>query len=364
MDNTKLSTLQAVSIILTITFSQSILTFPKAIMSVSGSSSLLNILYVGIIAFVLCVLIYKLFNKFPGLDLIDISEILGGKLFQKIIGFLFIAYIVFVSSILLRTFAYCLQVVYYPMTDLIFIIAIFAASIPIACNMKYNAIFKATLALIPIVLFSVVFLFIANAKYFNLQNVFPLLGNGINATFGIGVTNIFAFGGITALYLIPPLLKSHKQFKKVSLISITLSVIYFILSIATILLMFNQESFKNELMPLYSAVRYIEFGTFFQRLDSIFLLIWVLASFCSLGVAYKLCINVFKKITNTKNTNIISYPFALLVLGCSLLPKTEAVTNFLESTVYRYVFLCFAIAVPIIILILASIKAKRINIKE
>lgn len=364
MDNIKLSNFEAIAIIVTITITHSILTLPKSIMAPVNSAALLNIIYVSILAFIFTIVILKLLNKFPGLDIIDISELLGGKLLKRIVGFIFLAYILFVSSMLLRTFAHCLKIVYYPMTDLIFILAIFAVSIPISCTLGSETVFKSNLIIIPIVLLSIIFLFIANTKYFNFQNMFPILGNGLNATFGKGASNVFAFGGITVLFLLPPILKDKKQFKKVSIISTLLSSIYFILTVATILFMFSSVSFTNELMPLYSAVRYIEFGTFFQRLDSVFLLTWILAFFCYLGIAYRFCTNIYKKITNIKSDKLISYPFTLLILALSLLPKSESITNFLEGTVYRYVFIIFSVGLALCLLFLANLKKKSEVTKE
>lgn len=364
MNNIKLSNFEAIAIFLTITITHSILTLPKSIMAPVDSAALLNIVYVSILALTLNIIIYKLLSKYPGLDIIDISGILGGKLLKRIIGFIFLAYIIFISSILLRTFAHCLKIVYYPMTDLIFIIAIFAVSIPISCALNSETVFKANLIIIPIVLFSIVFLFIANTRHFNFQNIFPVFGNGLNATFGKGATNIFAFGGITVLLLLPPILKDRKQLKRVSIISTVLSAFYFILIVATILFMFSSISFTNELMPLYSAVRYIEFGTFFQRLDSVFLLTWILAFFCYLGIAFNFCTSIYKKVTNIKSDKLISYPFTLLVLGLSLLPKDESITNFLHGTVYRYIFLIFSVGLSLIILFLAYLKKIHQSAKE
>ncbi|MBR3163605.1 MAG: endospore germination permease [Clostridia bacterium] len=364
MNSIKLGNFEAIAIIVTITITHSILTLPKSIMVPVDSAALLNLIYVSILALFLSIIIYKLLNNFPGLDIIDISEFLGGKILQRIVGLLFLIYVLFVSSVLLRTFAHCLKIVYYPMTDLIFILAIFAVSIPISCTLSSETIFKANLIIIPVVLLGIVFLFIANTKYFNFENIYPLFGNGINATFIKGASNIFAFGGITVLYLLPPILKDKMQFKKVSILSTVLSSIYFILTIATILFMFSSVSFTNELMPLYSSVRYIEFGTFFQRLDSVFLLTWILAFFCYLGISFRFCTSIYKKITNIKSNKIISYPLTLLVLGLSLLPKDESITSFLEGTVYRYIFLIFSIGISLLILVLAYLKKKAKTIKE
>lgn len=325
---------------------------------------MLNIAYISIIGFVLCIIIYKLLNKFPGFDIIDIAKFLGGRWFQRLAGVGVLSYIIFISSVLLRIFANSLKIVYYPMTDLIFIISIFVISIPISCNLKENSVFKANLAIVPIVMFSVAFLFVANSRYFQLENIYPIFGNGINETFGIGITNLFAFGGIATLYFLPPMLKNQKQLKIVAIVSLIISSIFFLLTIATILFMFSPTAFTNELMPLYSTVRYIQFGTFFERQDSIFLLIWILSFFCYLGILFNICTNVFKKVTNIKSNKLISYPFTLLVLGCSLLPKNESVTNFLEGTVYRYIFLIFPVAVYLIILFLAIFKKKMASLKE
>lgn len=359
MENGKLSNFEAIAVVLSVTLTHSVLTLPKTIMSTTGSSALLNIAFVSLIAFVLCIVIYKLLNFFPGMDMIDISRFLGGKVLQNIACLGAIAYIIFVSSVLLRIFANCLKIVYYPMTDLIFIITIFVVSIPIACSLKGNSVFRVNLVIVPIVVLSVLFLFVANLKYFDFNNVYPVLGHGVNATFGVGASNLFAFGGIAAIYFLPPMLRNQKQLKKVATVSVAISGVYFLLAIATILFMFSSESFTNELMPLYSAVRYIEFGTFFQRQDSVFLLIWVLSFFCYLGVMFTICTNVFRKTTNVRRSSLVSFPFALLVLGCSLLPKNEAVTNFLEGTVYRVIFLVFPVAVYLVILVLAVWKKKR-----
>ncbi len=364
MNNVKLNNFEAIAIIITITITHSILTLPKSIMQPVSSAALLNIIYVSILAIIISFIIYKLLSKFNGLDIIDISEILGGKFLKRVVGFAFLAYILFVSSVLLRTFSHCLRIVYYPMTDLIFIIAIFAVSIPISCTLSSETVFKANLIIIPIVLLSIVFLFIANAKYFNFQNIFPLFGNGLISTFGKGASNIFAFGGITVLYLLPPILKDKQQFKKVSFFSTILSAIYLVLIIATILFMFSTVSFTNELMPLYSAVRYIEFGTFFQRLDSVFLLTWILAFFCYLGISYRFCTSIYKKITNIKSDKLISYPFTLIILGLSLLPRNESITNYFEGTIYRYLFIIFSIGLSLIILVLAHLKKVPKSTKE
>lgn len=49
-----------------------------------------------------------------------------------------------------------------------------------------------------------------------------------------------------------------------------LSGIWLLFSIATLLFLFPSVAITEEIVPLYLAARFIEFGRFFQRLDTIF----------------------------------------------------------------------------------------------
>ena len=62
MSKSKIGTVEAVMLILTIVISSTILSLPKEILSLNRSASILNLLYVSIIAITISVLIYKLFN--------------------------------------------------------------------------------------------------------------------------------------------------------------------------------------------------------------------------------------------------------------------------------------------------------------
>ena len=53
-------------------------------------------------AILLAYLIYRLLKNFPGLDLIDISEFLGGKVFKIIMGIIFITFFFLVLNIIIK----------------------------------------------------------------------------------------------------------------------------------------------------------------------------------------------------------------------------------------------------------------------
>lgn len=287
------------------------------------------------------------------------AEYLGGKALKSFIGIIFIFYFIFSSSILLRNFCECLKIVYYPMTSLIFIILTFIIVICIALQHRFSSIAKVNLLIIPLVVISIIFLFVANIKNFSLDNIFPIFGDGLFDTFVTGLGNLGAFGGITLLYFLPPYLKEPQKMKKIYLSSIILGTIYFILCVSIILFMFISLMYTNQIMPLYSAARHIEFGNFFQRLESIFLLIWILQMVCYLSIVAKISISIFKKITNINDEKPIIFVFGLLIFAISLLPANYAISKFIEDYIYNYMVIIISIFLGLSLLILAYLKKKK-----
>ncbi len=359
MSKSKIGTVEAIMLFLTIIVVHTILSLPKNILTSMKSASLLNLIYVSIIAIIIAYIIFRLFKKFPGLDIIDISEILGGKIFKNIVGIIFITYFLLTSSLLLRNFSESIKIVYYPMTNIIFILAFFVIAVCMANRLDFSATLKSNLIIVPIVLVSIVFLFFANAKQFTPERMFPILGEGVFNTFVIGLSNIASFAGIAFLYFLPPLLKEPEKLKKITLISVGITALYLILSVSTLLFMFSFFITTNEISPLYNAARYIEFGTFFQRLESVFLLIWMLAFACYLSIVSKFSMNIFKKLTNLETNTPLIDIFGLLIIGLSLFPKDYAVSQTFETKIYPSLVIGIVFIFGIGILILANLRKRK-----
>lgn len=361
MSNSKIGTIEAIMLILTNILTSAILSIPRSILVTTGSSSIINLIYVSIIAIFIALLIVKLLRNFPGFDIIDISEFIGGKIFRNIIGSIFIIYFIFSSSILLRNFCESLKIIYFAMTDIPFIILLFIIALCIANRLEFSATLKTNLIISPIVFICTIFLFFANMNKFVPQRIFPILGNGLYDTFILGLTNIASFGGLVYLYFLPPLLKEPKKLKNISIIAILFTSLYIILCVSTLLFTFSSFIDINEISPLYNATRYIEFGSFFQRLESIFLIFWILSFACYLSIVSKFAMNIFKKITNIKTEKPLTNIFGLLFLAVSLLPENCATSISYETKLYPILTIGIDIFLGLSILIIANISKKEIK---
>lgn len=364
MENTKIGSISAIFLVITIMINHICLSFPKNILDSTGSATPLNIIYISILAVILVLLICTLFKRFPGQDILDISNFLFGKYFKFLIGILFLIFLLTNAGYLLSDFCEGLRIIYFARTNILYILAIFIITIIIVTKLGDKAITRANLLILPLALFSIIFIFVANAKNFVPQRIFPILGYGFDNTFIKGCGNLYAFGNISFLYFLPSYLKDVKQLKKVSIISIVISAIYLLLCLSSLLFMFPFTLSNQEIMPLYLASRYVEFGTFFQRVDSIFLLVWIWTMISHLSIIMMLSIKIAQKITFIKNRNILIYFFALIILIVSIIPQNLIQINFFENTIYKDMVLYFILLACILILLFANIKYRLTHKKD
>lgn len=364
MTNQKISTVSAIMLTLSIVISYITSSLPRTFINETKSATLLNIIYNTIIVLFIILLVCKLYKKFPGLDLLDISKFLGGNVLKNIVGVLFIAYFIISSSMMLRNFCEGLVVVYYPLTNYILIILMFIISIGLVNRLSFNATLNTASIIFPLVLISVVLLFCGNLDNFSFRRIFPVLGDGFYNTFVLGLRNIGAFGGICYLYFLPPMLKESEKFKKIAVISVIFTGAFIFLCVATLLFMFSFFLTTDEIMPLFSAARHIEFSSFFQRFESIFLLIWIISFCCYLSITCKFSTHIFNKMFNLSDMKPILNIFSILIFGISLLPKNYAISNLFETNIYRYLRIAVGFILGIIILILANLKKRKVGEKN
>lgn len=364
MENQKLENIEAIAFLVILSINGILLSVSQFLVQCCDSSSLINAVYVTIVGLFITFILCLLYKKFVGKNLLDISQFLGGRVLKFIVGICFVCYFFCRASIFLRKISSCLQIVYYPMTSIIFIIALFCITAGIITNLKNNSIFKSAILLMPILFGAIILVFIGNCKNFDFNNIYPILGNGINATFLSGITNVFAFCGLAYMFFIPSRLKHPEKFTKISLISIVLCGIFLIFAVACILLLFNNTANNSELLPLYISVRRIEFGTFFQRLDAIFLFLYILCFICVLSFNTFIITNIFKDIAHLSDNKPLIAPCLLIMFGFALLIKQSSTLVFLENILSKTLFIILAIFSLFIILVAANIKLKVIGGKS
>ena len=356
-----LKTVESILFILTIMVNNIILNLPKQIIDQSGTGAVVNVLYIGAIAVIFTYLLSKLFKKFEGWNILDVSKFLGGNFLNVIIGILFI--IIFLFSILygIIQFSFLLKIIYFPTSPLFYIVLFFLAGIYFANKFGSKPIIKTTLIIVPISLISLIVLFTSVSEYFVFERLSPILGFDTNRVFLSGLSNIFAFNGLVLLYFIGPFLEKKTDFKKVSLTATIISWIFLILSVIALLVLFPFISYTKDLNSFYIISRLVEYGDFFQRTDAIFILVWIISLLLYFSICSLIILEIFKKIANTKDERGMNLFFLNILLGFSILFNNYQSLQSINDIFYKYVVSGLIFIVCPIILVLANIKSKVQN---
>lgn len=358
-DMQKLGKVEAMGLNLAVISNNIIFNMTSVIFNSCGSGSWLNVLYVSILSILFMLVAIFLFKRFISYDILDVSEYLGGSWLKGIMAILFIVLFMSFSAVSLRYYVNDLHVIYYPEYNYLVLLLITFIPVIISSKIGLKAIYGTNLVVIPIAVLSIVLLFSISIRDFTWQRLFPAFGYGVKNTFVTQSLNVFAFNVIAYLYFLPPFLKDTKDFKKVTLFSVISCALYFILTTLALTMTFAYSFTADEALSLYLIARFATLGRFFQRIDAIFIFIWLLAflSFVSLNVY--LISYIIKKSFKLSNFKEIIGSVSLVMLGFTLFFKNISTVGSFTKNFFKPYSVLLIFVVSFLILIFANFKKRR-----
>ena len=355
----KIGKFEAICLMIIIIVNAIVLNIPNIIVLSTGSSAIINVIYVGAIAIAFSVILFKLFDKFSGKDILDVSEYVGGKILKLIVGTAFLVFFLILSIVAVRYLSSSIKIIYFNNSPFVYILLFFIVPAVAVNKLGLKTVACVNVVLIFIVIVSLLFLFISSYKNFTISKMFPIFGNGLNETFLIGSTNIIAFTNLAFLFLLPSLLKKTTDFKEVSIYSIIVSATILVFSIATLILTLPIVTESDEMLSIYLLTRMVEFGNFLERLDAFFIFAWIITLLSSLSISIFYIIRFCSKMFNLQDEKVLASPIGLIILGGCLLIKNYSQIKFLGVYIYRYGFIGLVFVIGLGILVLANLKLKR-----
>jgi len=358
MDCVKIRNIEAILLFCVVVVNHIILSLPNAIFSSCGSGAVLNVVWIVVIGLLIGCVVSKVFQKFPGCDILDIAHFLGGKWLKIVVGIFYIVFFVFTSSLMMRTFSENLKIQYFSTTPLWLLMLCFLVVVGIANFLGAKTIIRCNSLILPIMIVSLLIAFVSVLPEYVWQRFFPILGNGWEQTFLIGCSNLFVLSGFSILFLLPPFLQDEQSVSKVTFGSVLFTGFLLILSVVSLLLALPFITSTNELSPMFLIIRTAEWGSVFQRPESLFVLIWCLSILCYLCVITMFMYHIFRKISGVQAKTLPIVGLLFVVFIVALLPSNFAEIYFSNFELYRYIVIGFILVFLFAICILAFWKRK------
>lgn len=303
-------------------------------------------------------LLYLLMKRFPGHNITQIFEIVLGKFVGKIVTLSFCSYMVYFSASTLREFIEMIKVYNLPYTPPSFLIFTFLIVSSIIAYYGLEGIARiSAIVFIPIILGMIIILLL-NIHYYDLDYLKPFLGYGMKKTVVTGTLRSSAYDEIIILAIIINSI-GLKSFKKAGVLSIIITGITFTVNLICYLMAFSYTMGRENLSGLFQLSIIIYINRFIQRLESIFLFIWVVSSLIAVSIAFYIAISLYCKAFKISNHRPIILQFAFLTFMVALLPKNISEVIEINIKFLRQYSMLFVYTVPIIVLIFAIIFKKK-----
>ena len=158
-----------------------------------------------------------------------------------------------------------------------------------------------------------------------------------------------------------PVLKRPEDYKQTALFSIIISGIYMFFTVLCLIMVFPYAAFTDDNLSMYLLTRRITFGKFFQRIDAMFILFWILSVLVFLSMNLHFANTTLKKLINVKYSNELIYSLAFIIFAISLWYKSIVSMKFILNVYIKYAFIVLCLILSFIIMLLAYLKHKREN---
>lgn len=261
-----------------------------ALGSSAKQDSWLAMLAAAAAGFFLLLLFLAIQRKAPDQDLMGLLKLSFGKWIGTCVGVTFAIYFAYESMRNVRDFGEISNLTLLNTTPkyvTMFIILLLASY---AIIMGVDTLFRVTEALLPIVIISYGFLIflISIAGLIHLDNILPVLENGIAPVLKTAFPDIvsFPFGQTIVFFMIWHMFPDQQKLKRLSLISYTTVALFLVAMNMLNISILGTTLVANSTLPFLQTVQLIEVGDILERLDVMVTLLLFLGLFVKMTTFY------------------------------------------------------------------------------
>lgn len=285
----QITPLQSAAIVASSVIGVGILTLPREVAAAAGTDGPLATLLGGAIAALLLVLLTKLGQRFPRYSLIEYSSIILGTIPGKVLALAFISYWFLLTSALVRIFGEMVITTILTNTPLEIIIGIMlllGAQLA-AQDIKFFA--RIHEILLPLTIIPLLFLFLNSINAVNPLHLLPVFAFGPLPLLRGALATGLSFLGIEFILMLLPYYSKPRLAVKYHLYGILIPTVLYFTIVTMGLGTFGDTALQYLQWPALEQIRLAALPSIpsvFERLESIFIGIWVVVIFTSTGSLY------------------------------------------------------------------------------
>ncbi|WP_419887933.1 GerAB/ArcD/ProY family transporter [Neobacillus niacini] len=359
-DPKEITTLQATTILISTIIGVGVLPLPLFAVRAGETSAPFVTLTGMFLAAIGLVFITSLGIRHPQKTIITYSQDIIGKWLGRIFSIFVIIFFLILTSLTAREFGAVVVTGVLRETPLEVTVIVMLLLASISCRNNINVFAYIHNLYVPMILAPVLIVVAFSLKNANPLYLRPIFfGSDLWNMAGGMLTVAALFQGSFIITMIIPSMKSPKKAIKASFWGILISGgLYLLIVIATVAI-FGPEEIKQIFWPTLELARTTAIpGNILQRLDIIFLAVWVLAVFTTLFSSYYFTIHSIKELFRLKDHKVLSYFILPCVFFLAMAPQNILHMYEIIQFIGR-IGLLITILYPAVLLLMDFLKSWR-----
>lgn len=322
----QITVIQVTSILISTIIGVGVLNLPLIAVMAAGTSAPILTFIAVLISFGGLYLVTKLGIRFPDQTIIGYSQVVLGKWIGRMYGILLILFFTFLTAMASREFGEVVVAAVLKNTpiEVTVIVMLLMAAIFTRDDLNtfaYIHNFYVPAIIVPGLLIVILSFKNANVLYFQ-PIVQPLFSEDLGHLF-IGMLTVVAlFQGFFIMTILIPSMQKPKKAMKAAFFGLGISGAFYVVVVLAALSVFGVEEMKNLMWPTLELARATSFpGNLLQRLDVVFLAIWVTAVFTTIFSSYMLTIHSLSQLFRLQGHKTFSFFLLPIVFLIAMIPR-------------------------------------------
>ncbi|MEY2196585.1 endospore germination permease [Neobacillus sp. BF23-41] len=330
MEKGKISAFQMALMILPPIISTSILAVPAVTGSYAHRDMWISPILASLNGFFTAFIVYQLHKIYPKETIIQYSQHIVGRILGKVLGLIILFFFLYLSGTICREYTVFVIDTFFPKTPMIVVIGSMALVSAFAVRGGVEVLGRAAQLFVPIFMFPLLLLILLIPN-FKPENMFPIMERGIMPPVMGAAQPMVWFAEVFLMSILLPFLTDREKGMKWSMISVVVALLTMVyLDIVSLFVL--GESASDYTYPVFIVFRHISVATFFEHLESILMVVWVLGVFVKFSVFYYALVLGTAQWLDLSNYRPIVFPlgFLIILFGIWEYPNFQELTRLLE----------------------------------
>ncbi|MFC7393124.1 GerAB/ArcD/ProY family transporter [Scopulibacillus cellulosilyticus] len=312
----KISSSQMSILMFTSITSTGILLLPSAAFQYAKRDVWIALIIGAILGFFAVFAACRLHQYFPKKTIVQYSEILLGRFVGKIIGFIYIFFVYYLNSYILREYSESLITNFLPKTPLFIVIGCMVLVCSFAVRGGVEVLGRCAQVFMPVVVLLFLLILILLIPDLDPSNIFPVMDNGMIPPLKGSLVAMIWFGEYMLISSLLPFVSDPKKGLRTGFVSV-LATLLIIVTVSLIILSLFGELMGGYLFPVIVAVRYISIADFIEHVEAIIMAIWIVGAFMKITLFYYVTVLETAQWLKLSDYKPLVFPLGfLLILMC------------------------------------------------